>query len=108
MVPSREENARREPWRRLLLVGLGYLATALLGSMLIAPMGPGSDRIAYLCLLVYSLLVAVFCARLVRVVALLLAALFLIGVVVETKAQRDFQRHLKESREGAFVDRGKP
>ena len=80
----------------LFVVAVGYFGVALFGGMLIAPTGPGSDRILYVCLLVYSLLVAVFRSGLTRVISLLLAALFLTGVISETKARRDFHQHLRE------------
>jgi hypothetical protein len=80
----------------MLLAGAGYLVVAMLGAAAVRPVGPGSDRIFYLFLFVYSLLLVLVCSKWMKLLAIMLAIAFLVGVIVETKARRDSQRRLKE------------
>lgn len=96
MTSSPERDARSTSERKWLLIGSGYLVAAFLGAMLISPSGPGSDRPAYVCLMVYSLLVAVFCSRGARLVALFLAIVFFGAIISETKARREFGQRLRQ------------
>ena len=84
-------------WRQLVLLAVGYLVVSVIGAMLITPTGLGSDRIVYVCLLIYSVCVMPFCSKLTRVIAVLLAILFIAGIFVETKARQDYQERLREN-----------
>ncbi len=110
MTTKREKKSWSAFWRELRMVGVGYVVVSILGAMLISPIGPGSDRIAYVCLLVYSLLVALACSGFPRVLSLVLSIAFLVGVITETKAREDFERHIREKYQQKLlenVERGK-
>ena len=81
---------------QVLWIGFGYVAVGILGAMSIVPCGPGSDRVFYLFLLAYSLVLVALCSRLPRLLAIVLAIVFLGGVIVETKAKRDFQHNVMQ------------
>ena len=83
-------------WKQVLLILVGYLCVFHLGALLIAPTGPGSDRIVFILLLVYSLVLAILGSRIVKVIGLLLALVFIIGVILSTKERWDFERRMEE------------
>jgi hypothetical protein len=82
--------------KKLLLIGFGYFAVAVFGTLLIAPCGPGSDRIRYIVLLIYSLLIAFLYTGFTRALGVVLAIVFICGVISETIAKNRFQHHITE------------
>ena len=90
-------SCRHRAWRELfrkqtLWIGVGYVVVGILGAAAVRPVGPGSERILYGFLLAYSLVLAVLCSKLTRVLALLLAIAFLVAVIVETKERQHSQQ----------------
>ena len=68
----------------------------IVGTLLVAPTGPGSDRILYILLLGYSCLLIVIGTRPVRVLAAVLAVTFLVGALYATKEKSDFKHRVAE------------
>jgi len=94
------------PWaHQMVLVLVGYAMAGLLGTALVAPTGPGSSRICYLVLLGYSLVVVLFGARLMKVFAGILAIVFVIGIVSETKARESYLVKMIERERTEFMKR---
>ena len=81
-----------------LIVLIGYLLATNIGILLIAPTGPGSSRICYIVLLVYSLVVATFGTRLMKVLAAILAIGFIMGIVSETRDKARFRAQRAKER----------
>jgi hypothetical protein len=100
-----EKGVQFGAWPKLLLIGVGYVIAGALGAEFISPTGPGSSGPVYICLMAYSLLVAVFCSRLIRLLGLLLAIVFLTAKILDDKAGQDFRRHLLEHRWARQIER---
>jgi hypothetical protein len=96
LTKIKRRNAQLEWWKQLFLIMAGYLMIFILGALLIAPTGPGSDRIVYVLLLAYSCCLLLFGSRLVRIVALLLGAVLVVGVILSTAEKRDFQQRIQD------------
>lgn len=98
LARSRGSDAGKAWGKWPFLFFLGYGLAAALAAFLIAPTGPGSGRIAFIVMAVYSIIPLLLGARRVKVIALILGLLFLIGIAVETKAGLDFERAMQEQR----------
>ena len=82
----------------VICVCIGYVIAFLLGTMAIAPVGPGSEWVFYGVLFAYSLFVVVLRLKAVKMVSILLAIIFGIGTIVELKIQKDSQRMRENAR----------
>jgi hypothetical protein len=83
-------------WKQLIVFGTGYLVAFVIGIALISPTGPGSDRIFYVILLVYSLSVIIAGSRSFKAVGIILALVFLYGAISETRARNEYNLKMKE------------
>jgi len=80
----------------LILVIGGYIVVGVIGAMLIAPTGPGSSLVLWLCLFVYSVCIVIIGQRAMKMLGFALACLFLVQAVHERRARTDFLQKLKE------------
>jgi disulfide bond formation protein DsbB len=94
-------------WKQVLLILGGYVCVFHLGVLLISPTGPGSERIVFILLLVYSFVLAILGSRIVRVIGLLLALVFIIMVILSTKERWDFEGRMKEKAQQQSLEIGK-
>jgi hypothetical protein len=80
----------------LMLVIGGYFVVGAIGALLIAPTGPGSGLVLWLCLFVYSVCIVIIGQRAMKMLSFALACLFLVGAVRERRARTEFLQKLKE------------
>lgn len=94
-------------WQQVVLILASYVAVATAGSFLIAPTGPGSDRILYVVLVGYSALLIWFGSKIAKTIGLLLLLASLVGVVLSTMARHESARKLwQRGRQGLVYPAG--
>ena len=82
-------------WQQIAFIIGSYVVVTTFGSLLIAPTGPGSDRVLYVTLLGYSCFLVLLGSRVAKIVGLVLAIGSLVGVVVSTQAKLGFIRNME-------------
>ena len=88
-------------WKQLLLIVAGGLLVALLGSLLVCPTGPGSDRIFFALLAAYALLLLLLGPKFTKITGFVLLCIFIAAFAIETRDSGTAVSTAAESTEAA-------
>ena len=75
---------------------MSYIVLMWIGASFIAPTGPGSGRIVFIFMLVYSCLLLILSSRTARVFGLVVGIIALVGIIQTTKDKEKFKRAMQE------------
>ena len=95
-------------WKQLLFIAAGLFLVSLLGSLLMSPTGPGSERIVYALLAAYALLLLLLGPKFTKVTGLILLCVFLWAFTISTRNMHRVGQELKarfEQRRKARIEK---
>ena len=83
-------------WKKLLLIGMGYVIAFIVGVLAIAPVGPGSEWMMYVVLFLYSLLVIICNSGVTnKAIGAVLALVFLVLTIWAFETNKEFSRKVR-------------
>lgn len=92
-------------WQQSLLIVLSYVVVSVVGVLFTAPTGPGSGRLLFVILLVYSCVLILLNSRTAKLFGLVVGIIAIVGVIQTTKAKKDFSRAMQEKTQRQRLER---